>query len=174
MRVLAYILTSSPTSIAWSLPPMPSKKTRRNEWTSTKAGGWTRSIGSRGHRVRLFQKRRNGTFYRRVWIPGKGSDQASLRTTDRDEAERLGKALLAALLTETPLRHDGVVTLGELWERYRQNAPSFLDNEEKSRKEAAGRADILLGHFGDGCDVSKLTEHDVRMYEAKCSGPEVR
>ena len=72
-------------------------RNRRNEWHQTD-GKWTRSLGERGMRVRLFQKRRNGTFYRAVWVRGRGHDRACLHTRDRGEAERLAKQLLAALL----------------------------------------------------------------------------
>ena len=98
---------------------------RRNEWTRTRHGGWTRSFGQRGMRVRLFQNRRGGTFYRAVWVHGRGREVASLETTDRDEAERRGRALLAALLQGSPVAQKSVVTLETLWERYRLEAPAF-------------------------------------------------
>ncbi len=145
---------------------MASRKARRNEWTK-RDGKWTRSLGSRGMRVRLFQNRRNGTFYRAVWVSEVGRDVASLRTRDRNEAERLGRELLAELVRGTPVRRTEVVTLGELWERYRREATSFLDNAERSQSDASSRADILLGHFDEGHDVRALTAHDVETYTAK-------
>ncbi len=38
---------------------MATRKPSRSEW-QLKSGKWTRSLGSRGARVRLFQKRRGG------------------------------------------------------------------------------------------------------------------
>lgn len=139
---------------------------RRNEWTRTKHGGWTRSFGEPGMRVRLFQNRRGGTFYRAVWVPGRGRDVASLGTEDRDEAERHGRALLAALLEGTPMVEQSVVTLEALWDRYRREAPTFAACTKTTRQDAAGRADVLLGFFGTEFEVATLTEHDVRRYEA--------
>jgi integrase len=106
-------------------------------------------------------------FYRKVWIPGVGYDVASLGTTDRDEAEQYGKELLAELLRGTPSQRDSTVTLGELWERYRREAPSYLDSTETTKKDARSRVNILLGHFGEQCDVTTLTEHDIKVYTKK-------
>ena len=77
---------------------MAPREIPRTEWTRNKSGGWTRSLGERGMRVRLFENRRGGVFYRQVWVPGVGRSVQSLRTKDRAEAERLGRQLLAALL----------------------------------------------------------------------------
>src|ERR1700675_5169644 len=76
---------------------MATRKPSRSEW-QLKSGKWTRSLGSRGTRVRLFQKRSGGLFYRAFWVPSRGVDRKCLGTADRAQAERLGKALLGALL----------------------------------------------------------------------------
>src|SRR2546425_3422305 len=89
-------------------------RNRRNEWHQVH-GRWTRSLGERGMRVRLFEKRRNGTFYRTAWIPGRGRDHASLKTRDRKEAERLGRILLAELLRQEDTTRSARLTLGALW-----------------------------------------------------------
>src|SRR6185503_17007416 len=73
------------------------RKATKEGWKLV-GGKWTRSLGMRGARVRLFQRRSGTTFYRDVWVRGKGRDIKSLNTCDRDEAERLGKQLLGALL----------------------------------------------------------------------------
>ena len=118
-------------------------------------------------RVRLFQKRSEGMFYRETHLPGVGRDRAALDTYDRDEAERLGKALLAALLTgrsrsvEAP---EQPVRLGELWDRYRTECASFLDNKPVTKRDAAYRAPVLLGYFGRGRDVRTLSALDVAQY----------
>src|ERR1017187_3048349 len=64
---------------------------RKSSWHQVHGKG-TRSLGERGMRVRLFQKRKGGTFYREVWVTGHGKSQASLGTADRDEAEQIGRA----------------------------------------------------------------------------------
>jgi hypothetical protein len=118
-------------------------------------------------RIQLFEKRSGGGFYRSVWIPGHGRDRKSLGTTDRNEADRLGRALLSALLRDEEITASGAVTLGDLWERYKRDSVTFLDNAERTRLDDTGRAQVLLGFFGPDCDVTKLTEHDQRAYTRK-------
>jgi len=104
---------------------------RRTEWHQVK-GKWTRSLGERGLRVRLFQKRREGPFYRAVWVPGRGRNQAPLGTSDRQEAERLGRLLLAELLHREGLQIGGPLTLETLWTRFAGESPAFLDNAPRT------------------------------------------
>jgi integrase len=135
------------------------RKPSRSEWHQHK-GLWSRSLGNRGVRVRLFEKRSGGQFYRAVWIPGRGEDRRGLATSDRAEADRLGKELLSALLRNEEVTAPEILTLGRLWERYSKECVAFLDNTARSRKDAEGHAEVLLGFFGKDCDVRGLTEQD--------------
>jgi len=140
------------------------KPTRRDGWRCV-GGKWTRSAGERGTRVRLFQKRRNGTFYRAVWVRGRGHDRACLHTHERDEADRLGKQLLAALLSgEAHKLGSGSVSLKALWERFKNESPNFLDNHLRTRQETEVRAKVLMAFFGEDCDVRHLTARDQACY----------
>jgi len=141
-------------------------RTRRNEWHQSN-GKWTRSLGERGLRVRLFQKRSNGTFYRTVWIPGRGRDHASLTTRDRQEADRLGRLLLAELLRQEEAALPGRLTLGALWHRYERECAAYLDNKPASRRDDAGRAKVLLAFFGEQCDVRSLGARDQAAYSTR-------
>lgn len=133
---------------------------KRSDWTQ-KRGKWTRSLGHRGFRVRLFQKRRDGTFYRAVWRDGH-EDVACLFTQDRVEAERLGQRLLGLLLAGDAPR--GPVRLGELCRRYLAEAPQHLDNKPMTRKDAEARVRVLLAFFGSSSDVSKFEAKDQAAY----------
>lgn len=140
------------------------KPTKREAWRCV-GGKWTRSVGERGTRVRLFQKRRNGTFYRAVWVHGRGHDRACLHTHDRQEADRLGRQLLAALLSgETQKVGSGKVTLKQIWERFKNESPNFLDNHPRTKDEAEARAKVLLAFLGEECDVRHLTARDQAAY----------
>lgn len=139
------------------------RKPRRDSWRQVN-GLWTRSLGSRGARVRLFERTKGGMFYRAVHVPGRGKDRRSLGTCDRDEAERLGKELLAALLREEELTQNGVVTLRYLADRYHAEAVNFLDNDPRTQREEQAHADVLLAFFGDGCNVRDLSEADVQAF----------
>jgi integrase len=122
---------------------------------------WSRSLGHRGTRVRIFEKRKNGMLYRATWITEPGSIRgrrsiASLGTYDRNEAICLGKALLAELLRgNVPAR--GPVTLGDLCERFQSENGDQLNNKPRSRADDAARARVLIAYFGSGFEVRQLT-----------------
>jgi len=136
---------------------------RRNEWQQTK-GLWTRSLGERGARVRLFQKRKGGVFFRDVWVPGQGKSRRAIGTTDRAEAERLGRALLAGLLRGDRSESAKKLTLGELWRRFAVESTAYLDNIERSRQDAVARSKILIAFFGLNCEVASLAQSDVDAF----------
>jgi integrase len=145
---------------------MARRTVRRHLWRRTRTGTWTCSLGTRGTRVRLFQKRVDGPYYREVHVPGEGRDQAPLGTYDRAEAERLGQQLLARMLSGVAPQPDQPVRLSELWTRYERECPSYRDNTLHARRDAASRAPVLLGHFGEDFDVRTLTAVDVQGYQA--------
>src|SRR5438132_12648693 len=140
-------------------------RNRRNEWHQVH-GRWARSLGERGMRVRLFEKRRNGTFYRTIWVRGRGRDHASLKTRDRNEAERLGRMLLAELLRQEETTKSQRLTLGALWQRYETECATYLDNKVDTRRDDAARVKLLLTFFGEHCDVRTLTARDQSAYAA--------
>lgn len=139
---------------------------RRNEWHQVN-GKWTRSLGERGTRVRLFQKRKGSAFYREVWCAGRGKDRKCLHTYDRSEAERLGRELLAALLRQEGPTASGPLELRYLLDRYRSEAACVLDNGESSLGDIAQRAKVLVGYFGASCDVRSLTDRDILGFQKK-------
>jgi integrase len=130
---------------------------RRTEWRQSH-GKWTKSLGERGARVRLFQKRRGGVFYRATWIAG-ARDVRSLETHDRKEAERLGRQLLAALLGGEGLAASDVLSFGALWHQFRESS-EFLDNDARTQEDYAAHADVLRAFFGEVRDAATLTGRD--------------
>ncbi len=147
---------------------MTLRQTRRDQWRKSKNGTWACSLGHRGCRVRLFQITKDGSFYREVHIPGKGRDRISLKTRERAEAEKLGRTLLASLLTGiAPKPAASAVRLGELIKAFLAESPMFLDNTDRTKEETRTRASILCSALGEDTDVRTLTEHHVRQYEAR-------
>lgn len=142
------------------------RKPLRTEWRF-RNGKWTRSLGNRGARIRLFQKRRDGVFYRAIWLSGGGIDRKSLGTRDRAEAEKLGTALLSALLRDEDVGSSAALSLGMLWRKYKTESDDFLDNTPSSKRDAEGHAQVLLGFFGDDCEVRSLTGADQRAFTQK-------
>lgn len=143
---------------------------RSNGWRKV-GDRWTRSLGMRGLRVRLFQKRKHGVFYRTLWVGDEGKDRKCLGTNDRREAERLGRALIGELrsattgMTPTVAPQTSSLTLGELWRRYSTTCAAFLDNVATSKANARNRAKVLLAYFGSACRVETLTGDDQAAYE---------
>ena len=115
-------------------------------------------------RIRLFQKRCEGPFFRAVWVPGVGRNQAPLQTHDKAEAEQCGRLLLAELLKGGSVQVDGPLALGDLWQRFKGEAASYLDNKPKSRADTASRVKHLLGFFGPERDVRSLNALDQLNY----------
>lgn len=140
-------------------------------WTRDRAGRLRRTLKADGVSVALFQLKRDGVFHRGVWLGRpRGWDRLSLGTASVQEAERLGRALLAKLLVGAPPQGDDVpVRLADLWDRYR-SSPGYLDNAVSSRQDAATRAQVLLAHFGKGFDVRTLTPDDVKVYTTRRLG----
>jgi len=77
----------------------------------------------------------------------------------------LGRQLLAALLSgERRQVGSGKVTLKQLWERFKNEAPNFLDNHPRTKDEAEARAKVLIAFFGEDCDVRHFTARDQAAY----------
>jgi integrase len=108
--------------------------------------------------------RRGGQFYRSVWVPGRGKDRRCLHTSDKREAERLGRALLATLLQGTVPAAPVQLTLGELWRRYSTECAPFRAASVRWRAEAETKADVLLSYFGSDCKVRDLVPDDQTAY----------
>jgi len=142
---------------------MTSSTKNRNKWNRVN-GTWTLSLGSRGTRVRLFENRLNGVYYRDVWVDGR-KDRRSLRTKLRTEAERMGKLLLSELLSGKSDEENLVVTLGSLWNRFQSECSSWQDNGERSKKDDERSAKVLVAFFGETIDVSLLTENDIVRFQ---------
>lgn len=152
---------------------MPRRKTGRKHgqgWHLTNRG-WACTLGARGARVRIFEKRRGGGFWRAVWLSATTEvpahwDRRPFRTTDRAEAEQFGRTLVAELvLGHRPRAHE-VVRLGALWRRYSNTCPTFMVNAPHTRADANLRARCLLAFFGDERDVATLSHDDVVAYSA--------
>lgn len=145
---------------------MATRKPTRTAWRQ-KEGKWMRSLGNRGARIRLFQKRKDGPFYRSVWNPKSQTfDRRCLGTSDKNEAERNGAELLAALLRRDAIADSGALPLDLLWDRYAAEFP-LLQANDAARKDAESRSRVLTGYFGRECDVSELTANDQQAFVQK-------
>jgi integrase len=142
---------------------MASRRPHRTEWRITH-GKWTKSLGHRGTRVRLFQRTKDGVFYRDIWCADGTYSRKSLGTTDRGEAEQLGRQVLAKLLQGEQEQTERTLTLDLLWERYQRDCLAFLDNTKATQNYTETQVAILIGFFGKDCDVRTLTEQDQEAF----------
>ena len=136
----------------------------RTPWHKNGSGCWSLSLGWRGCRVRVTQRRPGGEFSRITWIPGHGRSSAVLGTTSRELAQQRAEAFLRSLVqTEEPFPPDPL-TLGELCNRYQQEAPGYRQNTERTRADKRAYARRLLAFFGVQKRVDHLTHNDVERY----------
>ncbi len=143
------------------------RKPSRNEWRQSKSGLWTRSLGDRGARCRLFQKRRDGVFYLAWWEPHRGMVKESTKTGNKAEADRLGREKVAELLSGEEGFSTGRLPLSYLWKRYESDSVSFECYSDRMKKEVESRVQILTAFFGAECDVRTLTEEDQLAFAKK-------
>jgi hypothetical protein len=142
---------------------MTTSTTSRTSWKRVN-GLWTMSLGTRGSRIRLFEKTKNGMYYRDVTFKGQRV-RKSLRTSNREEAFRLGKLLLSKLDSGQIEEVGSVVTLGDLWRRFKTECSKWLDNSRHSRTDDERSAKVLIAFFGDKQDVTLITEDDLERFQ---------
>ena len=136
-------------------------------WTrSLLTGVLSRSIGSWGNRVRLFQKRAGGPFYSSVYLTDGRRHVRSLGTADPNEALRVITNARSASDAD-----DNRITLGRLWQRYRCECETLRDTHPTHQSDTATRAAILIAYFGEEYDVERLNKDAQRRYErARAAG----
>jgi integrase len=136
----------------------------RGEWRKSEGGCWSRSLGERGRRVRVTQRRPGGEVYRIVGLPGRRQDRKSLGTTSRPAARELAEAFLRSLREAEAPPGQRPLTLGELWHRYQREAPGYRRNTDSTRRDKRARAALLLLGLGRRKPAADLTISEVERY----------
>ncbi len=130
---------------------------------------WAKSLGERGHRVRLYEPRSGGNLMRSVYLHGK-EDRKSLGHRDKKKAVADGISLLAQLQADSEALNRGTLTLGALIERYKAS-PAYAEKKESSRERDNTNLALVLKFFGPDLDVSTLGPSDITRYvQARRSG----
>ena len=132
-------------------------------WHKGKSGCWSLSLGVRGLKVRVEQRKPDGTFYRVYRIPGGKQSYASLQTTDRVEARRLATEFIRAVEQGRKPAAEPL-TLERLWNLYQQEAPGYRQNIDRTRKQKKAEMALLLAGLGAAKRVDHLTRNDVERY----------
>ncbi len=134
-------------------------------WHRSESGCWSLSLGVRGLKVRVEQRKRGSTFQRVYRTPGGRVTYASLKTTDRAEARELAIAFLLELQKGRKPPAEPL-TLEQLWDRYQQEASSYRGNLERTRKQKQTDVRLLIAGLGARKRVDHLTKNDVERYIA--------
>jgi len=135
-------------------------------WHRSKSGCWSLSLGVRGLKVRVEQRKPGGTFHRVYRVVGRRMTYASLGTTDRQEARQLAIDFIRELENGKKVDLAEPLTLERLWDRYQQEASSYRGIQERTRKQKQTDARLLKAGFGATKRVDHLTKNDVERYVA--------
>lgn len=123
---------------------------------------WSKSIGERGHRVRLYEARPGGPIMRSTWINGK-EDRKSLGHRDRELATRQAYELLQGVLANVQAIEDESLTLGMLQTLYLAS-PQHAAKRERTRQNDKQSLARVVGFLGDDRNVLSLSESDVKRF----------
>src|SRR5437773_4139980 len=134
-------------------------------WHQSKSDCWSLSLGVRGLKVRVEQRKPGGTF-QRVYRVGRRMTYASLGTTDRQEARKLAIDFIRELEKGRKVNLAEPLTLEKLWDRYQQEASSYRGVLERTRKQKQADARLLIAGLGATRRVDHLTKNDVERYVA--------
>ena len=123
---------------------------------------WSKSIGQRGHRVRLYEPRPSAPIMRSIWINGK-ENRKSLGHRDRELATRQGFELLSALVANELAFSEESLTLGMLRELY-VKSPRHLAKKPGTQKHDESKLKRVVTFLGPSRNVGSLSESDVQRF----------
>ena len=123
---------------------------------------WTKSLGERGARVRLYEKYPNGPIMRSVFINGR-EVRKSLGHRDKEKATRQAYELLTALLANENALGEQSLTLGLLADYYLES-PAHLSKKARTLRDEGRTLRRVVAWFGPTRRVETLSDSDVRRY----------
>ena len=123
---------------------------------------WSKSIGGRGQRVRLYEARPGGPIMRSTWINGK-EDRRSLGHRDRELATRQAYELLQGVLANVQAIEDDSLTLGMLAKLYLAS-PQHQAKRERTGRDDKQKLDRIVAFLGADRNILSLSESDVWHY----------
>ncbi len=123
---------------------------------------WSKSIGERGHRVRLYEARLGGPIMRSVFVNGK-EVRKSFGHRDRETAVRQGYELLNALVNNERALDKQSLTLGMLADLYLES-PAHLSKKPRTQRAEGQILGRVVAFFGRARDVDTVSESDARRY----------
>src|SRR5438093_648658 len=123
---------------------------------------WTKSLGERGRRIRLYEKYPGGPIMRSVFVNGK-EGRKSLGHRDKEKAIRQGYELVHALLANENALDEQSLTLGLLMDLY-LGSPAHLSKKARTQHDEGRMLRRVVEFFGRTRNVDTLSESDVKRY----------
>jgi len=123
---------------------------------------WSKSIGERGHRVRLYEARPGGPIMRSVFVIGK-EVRKSLGHRDKEKAVRQGYELHTALLANEQALDEHSLTLGLLADLYHESA-AHLSKKPRTQRAESQILRRVVEFLGRTRRADTLSESDVKRY----------
>ena len=133
---------------------------------------WSKSIGERGYRIRLYEARPGGPIMRSVYINGK-EDRKSLGLRDKQLAIRMAYELLRALIANEAAIEAETLTVGSLARLYLAS-PKHLSKKDRTQRDDAKKLERVVAFFGKTPRVERLSASSVQrfvMARRKGEGP---
>jgi len=128
----------------------------------TRRRGWSKSIGERGHRVRLYEARPGGPIMRSIWVKGK-EDRKSLGHRDRELATREAYELLSDLAVTERAAAEDSLTLCRLQDLYLAS-PQHRAKKERTQKHDERKLKRVVAFLGPSRNVASLSDSDVQRF----------
>jgi integrase len=141
--------------------PIPEKL-----WHQSANGCWSMSLGVRGLKVRVEQRKPGSAFYRVYKVPGGRLTYTSLKTADRQTARQLGIEFVREVAKGNNPGPRVPLTLGTLWDKYQREAPSYQENTKGTRRDKLAAARLLMAALGANKQVGHLTRNDLDRFMA--------
>src|SRR2546425_606361 len=123
---------------------------------------WSKSIGERGARVRLYEDRPGGPLNRSVYIKGK-EKRKSLGHRDKELAIRQAYELLHSLLSNQQAFDRETLTIGMAAQLYLES-PQHLSKKPLTQRCDKRELERVVAFLGASRDVASLSESDVRRF----------
>lgn len=123
---------------------------------------WSKSVGERGCRVRLYEARPGGPLYRSVYFNAK-EDRKTLGHRDKRLAIRQAYQLLSQLNAHEAVRREQSLTLGVLAGRY-LDSPNHRAKSSRTAREDRRKLDRVVRFLGPTQNVVSLSPSSVVRY----------
>src|SRR5213596_2624380 len=123
---------------------------------------WSKSIGERGARVRLYEDRPGGPLNRSVYVNGR-EVRKSLGHRDKELAIRHAYELPQSLLSNEQALDQQTLTVGMTSQLY-QESPQHLSKKPLTQRCDRRNLERVVAFLGASRDVATLSESDVLRY----------